>query len=57
MSLMISVSGIRGVVGQSLTPENLTAFTMAFATWIRRRKQALDPGSTAKPTTTTAGSS
>ena len=46
---MISVSGIRGVVGKSLTPENLTAFTMAFATWIRRRKQALNPGSTAKP--------
>jgi len=46
---MISVSGIRGVVGKSLTPENLTAFTMAFATWIRRRKQALNPGSLAKP--------
>ena len=46
---MISVSGIRGVVGKSLTPENLTAFTMAFATWIRRRKQALNPGSVAKP--------
>lgn len=36
---MISVSGIRGIVGQSLTPENLTAFTMAFATWVNRRKQ------------------
>jgi phosphomannomutase len=38
MSLMISVSGIRGVVGESLTPKNLTAFAMAFAAWIRRRK-------------------
>jgi phosphomannomutase len=34
MSLMISVSGIRGVVGESLTPKNLTAFSMAFARWI-----------------------
>ncbi|NTU68704.1 MAG: phosphoglucosamine mutase [Chlorobiaceae bacterium] len=40
MSLMISVSGIRGVVGKSLTPENLTAFTMAFAAWTSRRKRA-----------------
>ncbi len=39
MSLMISVSGIRGVVGKSLTPENLTSFTMAFAAWIARRKE------------------
>ena len=38
MSLMISVSGIRGVVGKSLTPENLTSFTMAFAAWVGRRK-------------------
>ncbi len=37
MSLMISVSGIRGVVGESLTPKNLTAFAMAFASWTLRR--------------------
>jgi len=37
MSLMISVSGIRGVVGESLTPKNLTAFAMAFASWTIRR--------------------
>jgi phosphomannomutase len=36
MSLMISVSGIRGVVGQSLTPQNLTAFASAFAAWTRQ---------------------
>lgn len=36
MSLMISVSGIRGVVGESLTPQNLTAFVSAFAAWTRR---------------------
>jgi phosphomannomutase len=33
MSLMISVSGIRGVFGTDLTPENLTQFTAAFGTW------------------------
>ncbi|NTU52480.1 MAG: phosphoglucosamine mutase [Chlorobiaceae bacterium] len=49
MSLMISVSGIRGIVGKSLTPENLTAFTMAFATWVKRRKQALNPDASSKP--------
>ncbi|TLU85838.1 MAG: phosphoglucosamine mutase [Chlorobium sp.] len=37
MSLMISVSGIRGVVGESLTPKNLTAFATAFAAWTLRR--------------------
>ncbi|MEI8033679.1 MAG: phosphoglucosamine mutase [Chlorobiaceae bacterium] len=44
MSLMISVSGIRGVVGESLTPKNLTAFAMAFATWIRHEKSAFQKG-------------
>ena len=38
MSLMISVSGIRGIVGESLTPKNLTAFAMAFASWTLGRK-------------------
>lgn len=33
MSLMISVSGIRGVFGTDLTPENLTQFTAAFGHW------------------------
>lgn len=33
MSLMISVSGIRGVFGTDLTPENLTRFTAAFGSW------------------------
>ena len=40
MSLMISVSGIRGVVGDSLTPKNLTTFAMAFASWVLRNKTA-----------------
>lgn len=43
MSLMISVSGIRGVVGESLTPKNLTAFASAFATWIQRSKETGNP--------------
>ncbi|MCX6178359.1 MAG: phosphoglucosamine mutase [Chlorobiales bacterium] len=38
MSLMISVSGIRGIVGDSLTPKNLTTFAMAFASWVLRKK-------------------
>ncbi|NTU58175.1 MAG: phosphoglucosamine mutase [Chlorobiaceae bacterium] len=49
MSLMISVSGIRGVVGKSLTPENLTAFTMAFAAWTVRRKRERCGDSAVKP--------
>ncbi|NGP88206.1 phosphoglucosamine mutase [Fodinibius halophilus] len=33
MSLMISVSGIRGIFGTDLTPENLSQFTAAFGSW------------------------
>lgn len=33
MALMISVSGIRGIFGTDLTPENLARFTAAFGTW------------------------
>lgn len=35
--LMVSVSGIRGVVGASLDPEAILRFTAAYATWCRRR--------------------
>ncbi|MEI6848243.1 MAG: phosphoglucosamine mutase [Chlorobiaceae bacterium] len=42
MSLMISVSGIRGIVGESLTPKNLTAFATAFASWILKSKNERD---------------
>jgi len=31
---MISVSGIRGIIGQSLTPEIITRFTLAFGTFL-----------------------
>ncbi|TYP92707.1 phosphomannomutase [Fodinibius salinus] len=33
MSLMISVSGIRGIFGTDLTPENLSQFTAGFGSW------------------------
>jgi phosphomannomutase len=32
--LMISVSGIRGIVGASLTPDVVTRYAAAFATWL-----------------------
>ncbi len=35
MALMISVSGIRGIFGTHLTPENLVTFTAAYGTWLR----------------------
>jgi phosphomannomutase len=33
MALMVSVSGIRGIFGTDLTPENLARFTAAFGSW------------------------
>lgn len=35
--LMVSVSGIRGIVGDSLHPEAIVRYTAAYATWCRRR--------------------
>ncbi|HLR90285.1 MAG TPA: phosphoglucosamine mutase [Balneolaceae bacterium] len=35
MALMISVSGIRGIFGTHLTPENLVSFTAAYGTWLK----------------------
>lgn len=35
MALMISVSGIRGIYGTDLTPENLTRFAAAYGTWLK----------------------
>ena len=34
MALMISVSGIRGIFGTHLTPENLVTFTASYGTWL-----------------------
>lgn len=36
MALMVSISGIRGIFGIDLTPENLTQFTAAYGTWLNR---------------------
>lgn len=35
MALMISVSGIRGIFGTDLTPENLSRFAAAYGTWAK----------------------
>ena len=35
MALMISVSGIRGIFGSHLTPQNLVSFTSAYGTWLK----------------------
>jgi len=48
MSLMISVSGIRGIVGESLTPTNLTAFATAFASWAETRKKEREPNTSSR---------
>jgi phosphomannomutase len=34
MALMVSVSGIRGIFGSDLQPENLVSFTAAYGTWL-----------------------
>jgi phosphomannomutase len=36
MSLMVSVSGIRGIIGEDLTPKNLVSYTQAFAAWVTK---------------------
>ncbi|MEI7749438.1 MAG: phosphoglucosamine mutase [Candidatus Moraniibacteriota bacterium] len=36
MALMVSVSGIRGIVGEDLTPGNLVSYAAAFAEWVRK---------------------
>jgi len=35
MALMVSVSGIRGIFGSDLTPENLSRFTAAYGSWLQ----------------------
>ncbi|MCA0446876.1 MAG: phosphoglucosamine mutase [Bacteroidetes bacterium] len=36
MPLMVSVSGIRGIVGDGLTPQVIVDFSSAYATWVRQ---------------------
>jgi len=38
MALMVSVSGIRGIFGSDLHPENLVKYTAAFGTWAKKGK-------------------
>lgn len=40
--LMLGVSGLRGIVGASLTPEVAARFAGAFGTWLRRSARNLD---------------
>lgn len=40
MALMVSVSGIRGIVGEDLTPENLVGYATAFSAWLRQDRTA-----------------
>lgn len=37
MSLMLSVSGLRGVIGETLTPETVARYAVAFGEYCRRR--------------------
>jgi phosphomannomutase len=50
MSLMVSVSGIRGIVGESLTPVVLAKYTQAYANWLygELRKEPKQPGRSPK---------
>ena len=41
-SLMVSVSGIRGRVGESLTPEVVARYAAAFGAWARTRGNGND---------------
>jgi phosphomannomutase len=37
-SLMVSISGIRGIIGESLTPEIIVKFTSAYSEFIKQGK-------------------
>jgi phosphomannomutase len=41
MSLMVSISGVRGIVGESLTPEVIVKYASAFAEYCQRGKIVL----------------
>lgn len=40
-NLIISISGIRGIVGESLTPDIITKFAMAFGSYIGGKKRVI----------------
>ncbi|TVQ62050.1 MAG: phosphoglucosamine mutase [Phycisphaerales bacterium] len=41
--LMLGVSGLRGIVGRSLTPENAARYAGAFGNWLRERTGEVAP--------------
>src|SRR4051812_42248923 len=43
-TLMLSVSGCRGIVGETLTPEVARAFAMSYGSWLRERGRAESAG-------------
>lgn len=45
-SLIISVSGIRGIVGENLTPDIAVRFALAFGTYIKGNKKVIIGGDT-----------
>ncbi|MEM8560250.1 MAG: phosphoglucosamine mutase [Bacteroidota bacterium] len=50
MPLIASISGIRGVVGDGLTPEVLVRYASAFGAWCRSQSPTQREGEHAKPT-------
>ncbi len=40
-NIKVGISGIRGIVGDTLTPENVISFTRAFSTLIRKGRVAV----------------
>lgn len=40
-ALMVSISGIRGIVGESLTPEVIIKYTLALGSWLEKGKPVI----------------
>ena len=43
-ALMVSISGIRGIVGESLTPEIITKYALAFGSYVEAGKPVIVGG-------------
>src|SRR5207245_1339525 len=48
-TLMVGVSGVRGIVGKDLTPEVVARWAMAFGLWAREHRPAVVVGRDARP--------
>ena len=48
-TLMVGVSGVRGIVGKDITPEVVARWAMAFGLWARERRPAVVVGRDARP--------